>query len=238
MPAFLSRKANLLPEEATLDWGINHIRDDWFSLEHRVALVTFGAGFPIYDAWQQQPLVVSKRQDNGDLASCAIVLEYDNAVNHESFGAKLVQGWRFFKSFCKLLSTDKVPKLYADKQHKQERSHFEKKFKVIGNDLKKNHKQYGPEGLHWYVMMVGTNPECNGQGYGRELMEKISDLADEAGVVCYLECGAANVGFYQKMGYSVVEKLSIEDPVDSSTAPLAFFLMTRKPLPPSRPELD
>jgi predicted N-acetyltransferase YhbS len=74
--------------------------------------------------------------------------------------------------------------------------------------------------------MVSVGPQYNGKGYGRELIEKIHSLADEAGVpACYLECGASNQTFYKHMGYSAATKLVIEDPVDSLREPCIILVM-------------
>lgn len=77
--------------------------------------------------------------------------------------------------------------------------------------------------------MVGVIPSVNGTGMGKEVVEKVNDLADEQGVVCYLECGADTVGFYQKMGYSEESKVTVPDPVDPSKDPFECYIMVCKP---------
>ena len=64
---------------------------------------------------------------------------------------------------------------------------------------------------------------------GKDLMGKVSELADEAGMKCYLECGTPKRGFYEKMGYHAIAIKKIDDPVDSSRAPCELLLMVRNP---------
>jgi ribosomal protein S18 acetylase RimI-like enzyme len=65
------------------------------------------------------------------------------------------------------------------------------------------HKQV--EGLHWYLMTVGTRTARQGQGLGSQLVEMGTSQADDAGVPCYLETGTdSNIAFYRKRGFEVV----------------------------------
>lgn len=92
------------------------------------------------------------------------------------------------------------------------------------------HNDVAPAETHWYIMMVGAAPEYNGKGFGRELMEKIGDLADEAGALCYLECAHSNFHFYEKMGFSVAAKQVIEDLLAPNREPIELYAMIREPL--------
>ena len=71
---------------------------------------------------------------------------------------------------------------------------------------------------------------------GRDLMEKVNELADEVGMKCYLECGTTKRGFYEKMGYRLVDTKQLQDPVDSTRDPLDILLMVRTPKKPIAPE--
>ena len=80
---------------------------------------------------------------------------------------------------------------------------------------------------HWYVSAVGVHPEHQGKGYGLGLMRHGILRADRGGTPIYLETeAAANVGFYQYLGFEVVEVFTPE----GLDAPM--WLMTR---PPSYP---
>jgi GNAT superfamily N-acetyltransferase len=222
--------------EPIFKWGANHI-GEWYTPEDHKATASFGVGVPIYAALKSNnAMVVSKRTEDGEAVSAAIVLEYD-PEKAGGVGEKIVETWRTLMAFCKLMKTDSLPELFGNKERKQEKNDLEKKLKTAFFSFKKWHKEDGPQEVHWYVEMVGVTPEANGKGYGRELMEKVNDLADEVGVLCYLECGLSKRGFYEKMGYRVLSTRSVEDPVDSKREPLECYLMIRRPLPPTRSTL-
>merc|ERR1711862_238343 len=99
----------------------------------------------------------------------------------------------------------------------------------IESQMKQFHFKYGPKEKHWYIAMVGVDPDNQGKGYGKQLMKQMNDIADKTGRMCYLECATEkNRSFYEKFGYEVVgtEYLcTSDDPVD-----LEFYLMVRTPI--------
>jgi GNAT superfamily N-acetyltransferase len=214
--------------EPIFDWAINHI-PEWYTPEDHKSVATLCIGFPLYAAMKKNALVVSKRLE-GEVVSAAVVLEYKRRKTGGIGCNGVVEAWHFFKAFCKLMQRDRLPTLFADKDHKKESSHFQKKMKAMGTSLTTWHEE-GPEEVHWYVQLVGVAPEHNGTGLGRELMEKVNDLADQVGVSCYLECGASKKGFYEKMGYRVLSRRLVDDPVNCKREPLEVYIMLRKPLP-------
>jgi GNAT superfamily N-acetyltransferase len=59
---------------------------------------------------------------------------------------------------------------------------------------------------HWYLEVVGVDPNAQGLGVGTRLLEPVLDLADEAGHTCYLETMTErNVGWYRRLGFEVRE---------------------------------
>ena len=175
----------------------------------------------------EQSLIIAKRYE-GNVASAAVILDYDPEVRGR-FWTKVVEGFRFVMAFLSLLRKESLPKFSVDKRYRTDFKHFEKKMSHMEHMLKKWHLEEGPPERHWYIQIVGVAPEYNGRGFGRELMEKVGDLADEVGTSCYLECGASNVPFYQKMGYSIWSEKTVEDPLDKKAAPLDVFIMVRRP---------
>lgn len=60
---------------------------------------------------------------------------------------------------------------------------------------------------HWYLMILGVDPEQQGKGIGAALMRPVLAKADAAGLPCYLETmKEKNLAIYQKYGFKVVEE--------------------------------
>lgn len=76
---------------------------------------------------------------------------------------------------------------------------------------------------HWYLMLVGVLPECQGQGVGSALLQPVLQQADRDLLVCYLETAAErDVSFYQKHGFDVLNKGDLGDG-------FSFWTMRRLP---------
>ncbi len=73
------------------------------------------------------------------------------------------------------------------------------------------HKKYVPE-PHWYLLIVGVDPELQGRGVGSALVNEGLTKTDEARCPCYLETGEErNVAFYERLGFVVLETASLGD---------------------------
>ena len=65
---------------------------------------------------------------------------------------------------------------------------------------------------HYYLAALGTDPPHQRKGVGSALIEPVLAHADRDGVPSYLESSKeANVPFYRKHGFEVVEELHIPD---------------------------
>jgi ribosomal protein S18 acetylase RimI-like enzyme len=66
------------------------------------------------------------------------------------------------------------------------------------------HKQHVPE-PHWYLMVVGVDPDLQGRGVGSALVKEGPARADETRSPCYLETSdERNLAFYGRLGFRVV----------------------------------
>lgn len=66
------------------------------------------------------------------------------------------------------------------------------------------HKRQAP-GPHWYLWLVGVEPDAQGRGIGSRLIQPVLTRADKEGLPCYLETQTeSNVAFYQKRGFEVM----------------------------------
>jgi ribosomal protein S18 acetylase RimI-like enzyme len=80
------------------------------------------------------------------------------------------------------------------------------RFFGIMNHCDEMHPRLVP-GPHWYLWLVGVDPEHQGNGLGGALLRPVLARADADGVPCYLETlNEPNVGFYTHLGFEVVNE--------------------------------
>jgi ribosomal protein S18 acetylase RimI-like enzyme len=71
-------------------------------------------------------------------------------------------------------------------------------------DMEKHH----PHEPHYYLEIIGTDPDRQGRGLGSALIEPMVERADREGVGMYLESSKeSNVGFYARFGFRVTREL-------------------------------
>jgi GNAT superfamily N-acetyltransferase len=79
-------------------------------------------------------------------------------------------------------------------------------------------------GAHWYLSVLGVEPEVQGRGVGGVLLQPILERCDSAGLRSYLETQKQrNVPFYERHGFRVVVE------VDEPTSGVRFWTMLREP---------
>lgn len=79
---------------------------------------------------------------------------------------------------------------------------------------------------HWYLAVLGTEPDCQGRGLGSALLAPVLARCDEDGTGAYLESSKeANIPFYERHGFEVVGR--VEFPGGPPVWP-----MWRDPRPP------
>lgn len=73
----------------------------------------------------------------------------------------------------------------------------------------KIHAKHVPD-PHWYLLIVGVDPELQGRGVGSALVQEGLSRADDSKATCYLETSEArNVPFYERYGFTVLEQASL-----------------------------
>lgn len=86
-----------------------------------------------------------------------------------------------------------------------------------------------PKEPHWYLAVLGTDPEYQGKGIGSALMAPVLSKCDEEGVPAYLESSKErNIPFYERHGFKVTNELQIKN------GP-SLWPMWRDPRPPDGP---
>ncbi|MEX0911853.1 MAG: GNAT family N-acetyltransferase [Gemmatimonadota bacterium] len=60
-------------------------------------------------------------------------------------------------------------------------------------------------GKHWYLVLIGVDPQHQGRGVGSSLMRHVLDRADDDGLPCYLEtANKASRKTFQQFGFEVI----------------------------------
>jgi GNAT superfamily N-acetyltransferase len=69
-----------------------------------------------------------------------------------------------------------------------------------------------PEKPHWYLSVLGTHPDRQGEGIASSLLEPVLHECDRLEVPAYLETGKErNVSFYARHGFQVTEQIRMPD---------------------------
>lgn len=69
-----------------------------------------------------------------------------------------------------------------------------------------------PKDQHWYLAVIGTEPDRQGTGLGTALIRSRLDRCDQEGLPAYLESSKeSNVPYYEKFGFKVTQDLQIPD---------------------------
>lgn len=81
-----------------------------------------------------------------------------------------------------------------------------RRFNEFDSFTLKKHKELIKE-PHQYLILIGVDPEKQGEGFGSKMMYPFMKLAEEKGQPCYTEThGDKNVNMYQKYGFEVVSE--------------------------------
>jgi ribosomal protein S18 acetylase RimI-like enzyme len=85
------------------------------------------------------------------------------------------------------------------------------------------HKELVP-GSHWYLRLLGVDPEFQGKGHASRLIRVMLPKVDEEGLPCYLETDTErNVAVYEHFGFKVIEEFVVPETT------VKFWAMLREP---------
>jgi ribosomal protein S18 acetylase RimI-like enzyme len=94
------------------------------------------------------------------------------------------------------------------------------RFMILDTFSEKLHKRIAPA-HHWYLLLLGVDPDSQGKGIGMELVLPILKQCDRDDLSCYLETNKfENLQFYNKFGFT-----SIENGFASKTSPQLWALL-------------
>lgn len=81
-----------------------------------------------------------------------------------------------------------------------------------GRALTEQMKAVHPEEPHWYLGVIGSDPEARGGGFGHALMRSRLDRCDAEGAPAYLESSNPdNIPYYNRFGFDVTGEIVIPD---------------------------
>lgn len=67
-----------------------------------------------------------------------------------------------------------------------------------------------PKDRHWYLQMLGTDPERQGKGIGAAIVAPVLERCDREGERAYLESSKErNIPFYARLGFAVTEEIHV-----------------------------
>ena len=71
-------------------------------------------------------------------------------------------------------------------------------------------EQSHPEEPHWYLPLIGVEPNAQGRGLGGELMQYAVARCDRDGALAYLESSnPRNISLYLRFGFEVIDEIRI-----------------------------
>ena len=69
-----------------------------------------------------------------------------------------------------------------------------------------------PHTPHWYLNVLATSPERQGQGLGAKVLQPVLTVCDSDGVPAYLESSnPRNIGFYQRQGFEPTGEIKLPE---------------------------
>jgi ribosomal protein S18 acetylase RimI-like enzyme len=81
------------------------------------------------------------------------------------------------------------------------------RFVKVVDIIKKKHEQHAPE-PHYYLFILGVDPEAQGRTIGSQLLAPVVAKCDAEGRPAYLETALErDIKFYEKHGFTVCEHL-------------------------------
>ena len=73
-------------------------------------------------------------------------------------------------------------------------------------------KRHHPEEPHWYLAVIGSDPQVRGTGLGQALMQSRLDRCDAEYAPAYLESSNPdNIGYYRRFGFEVTGEIALPD---------------------------
>ena len=81
-----------------------------------------------------------------------------------------------------------------------------------GRQIAELMKTQHPEEPHWYLAVIGSDPNVRGGGFGQALMRSRLDRVDAEHAPAYLESSKFdNIAYYERFGFEVTGEITLPD---------------------------
>jgi len=211
--------------EPTVDFLGDHIT--FPTPEDKVQTLCFFVSLFLSEAFSRRHVTFAKKLDSGAVASVVLIREYSPVIEG-GWWTKLTDKAREQFHTLYLLISGGIPEFVLAKKNKKDIQGVETQWAPVFSTMHRCHKELGPKQTHWYVNIVATEPDHQGQGHGTEIMTRVSELADAEHMDCYLEAGdERNKQFYERFGYEVVGTSIFENKVIPKGRTCTMFHMVR-----------
>ena len=86
-----------------------------------------------------------------------------------------------------------------------------RKMQVFDQYMERKHSELVPV-RHWYLFLLGVDPQHQGKGYASTLLRGMLSRVDEEDLPCYLETEVErNVPIYEHFGFDVIDEFIVPD---------------------------
>jgi len=98
-----------------------------------------------------------------------------------------------------------------------------RKMQVFNQYMERKHSELAPV-KHWYLFLIGVDPQHQGKGYASTLLREMISRIDKEGLPCYVETGVEkNVSMYEHFGFDVIDEFIVPNTM------VKVWAMLRKP---------
>lgn len=184
-------------------WITRHY--DGLSMEAKEELIRFVLSVEVHKGGmlvaKQLPVLYDGADRSPSYSAMSLIRLYDTA-DESSWHKKKLNSITEAFLFMRQGFAYGFPSAMQDKRWKETGEGTMKVLDLMGKEFDSQHQTIMHDTCHWYINLLGTDPSQQGRGQGSQLVRRISELADERGMDCYLEAnGEDNRRFYEKFGF-------------------------------------
>mmetsp|Transcript_116928 Transcript_116928/g.206850 ORF Transcript_116928/g.206850 Transcript_116928/m.206850 type:complete len:264 (+) Transcript_116928:84-875(+) len=209
------------PPEGSMDWTLGPLFSEKWTDPQRAELMSYFMKVTLYtDGRSKNGRVLAVRTKDGEGFGAVIAFQYH---------LKGFKGESFMENMPALMKMGLPPYLKEPLKSNGGKG-IDVRCSALGM-VEEIHKKYASK-PHIYVNTVAVDPAQQGQGLCSPLMRLVSKLADEKGLMCFLQAaGEKNPAIYQRYGYEIVGQGELScknDPDNSGPVPVSAMIRPAK----------